>query len=181
MPGRTPVEAIDAFLDPLREALACVARAKITLTPGARGSVGELHQWTLNEDDPVPIGGNNLLRASMHFELQDRGKSEGSRRFKVKTRGYMYTVLTSSRAEIIGFHWHPGGSSSWSDPHVHIGSAALSSRGVFPPRAHIPADRQSFEAMIRWLITELRVPPLREDWQGVLDRNESNFDKGKSW
>jgi hypothetical protein len=30
LPGRNPREAVEAFLDPLKDSVACIARAKIT-------------------------------------------------------------------------------------------------------------------------------------------------------
>lgn len=181
MPGRSPNEAIEAFIDPLRTAVACLGGAHFTLTPGARGDVGVVHQWVLNGDDPLDMGDGYFLRASMHFEVVDQRQAPANRRFKVKTRGYAYHVITADNEDIVAYHWHPEGSSPWVTPHMHVGDVALANTGVFPKRAHIPTPRASFESVIAWVITELGVKPVRDDWAEVLSASERDFDEHKSW
>lgn len=182
MPGRSPHEAVEAFLEPLREAVACVGTAHITLSPGARGAVGETHAWTLNGGDSVVIGGGYALSAQMHFETLDRGQSLGSERFRVSTRAYRYAIRLRAGDELIAAHWHPTGNSPVTFPHWHVGSPALASDGVFLERAHIPAPRVSFEAMIRWAIESIsEVQPTRDDWRQRLESSESTFDQFKTW
>jgi hypothetical protein len=182
VPGRTPHEAVDAFLDPLKIALSCVTRGKLLLTQGAYGDVGETHQWQLNGDEGAVLGGIRL-RAGMHFEVLDRGASQRDERFKVSTRGYLYGIELSGegREELMSFHWHPNGSSPFRDPHYHFGEAAISPSGVFLARAHIASPRVSFEQVIRTLIEEAEVAPLCDDWSDRLAQTEALFDEHKSW
>mgnify|MGYP001271409931 FL=1 len=42
-------------------------------------------------------------------------------------------------------------------------------------KLHIPTGRVSIEAVIRMLITEFGVRPLREDWEKRLNETESRF------
>jgi hypothetical protein len=180
VPGRTVPAAIDAFLNPLREAVSCLGPAHFGLTPGARGDVGETHAWTLNEGTPIELGNGLSFRASMQFETLDQGKSQMRNRFRVTTREYIYAVSLNGK-EVIAAHWHPASSSPYTFPHWHIGSTALAADGVYLERAHIPSPRVSFEYMIRFMIEQMGVTPRREDWSQRLKRTESAFEDHKSW
>jgi hypothetical protein len=180
VPGRRVVDAVNAFLEPLKDAASCLGGAHFTLTPGARGDVGETHAWTLNRDTPIELGNGISFRASMQFETLDLGRSEGHGRFKVRTREYIYAVNLSGK-EVIAAHWHPASSSPYIDPHWHIGAAALTQNGVYLERAHIPSPRVSFEQMIRFMIEQMGVAPHRDDWSERLKRSEAVFESDKSW
>jgi hypothetical protein len=43
---RTPREAVDAFLDPLKDVLSCIARAKLTLSHDGWDGTGKIHGLT---------------------------------------------------------------------------------------------------------------------------------------
>lgn len=180
MPGATPAAAVSAFLTPLEVALACVAHAKFTLTPGARGEVGRTHSWTLNGDQAVQLG-DVSLRATMQFECQDTGESRRDQRYRVSTRGYMYGI-SGAAGEIFSAHWHPNSQvSSFKAPHYHLGDVALSDEGVYLARAHIPSGRVSFEEIIRMLLEQFGVQPLCDDWSDRLDRTEKDFIDHRHW
>jgi len=55
LPGRTTREAVDAFLDPLKDILSCIARAKITLSHDGWGGSGKIHGLTVNDDQPISL------------------------------------------------------------------------------------------------------------------------------
>jgi hypothetical protein len=180
VPGPSVPAAVNAFLDPLREAASCLGGAHFTLTPGARGDVGETHAWTLNEGRAIKLGKGLSFGASMQFETLDLGRSEKRGRFRVTTREYIYAVSLRGR-EIIAAHWHPDSSSPFTEPHWHIGGVALTKEGVYLERAHIPSPRVSFEHMIRFMIEQMGVTPRREDWSEALERTESVFEAHKTW
>jgi len=71
LPGRDPREAVDAFLEPLRDTLSCIARAKITLSPGGWGETGRVHALTVNYDQPIKLKCRPglMLRVGMLYEL----------------------------------------------------------------------------------------------------------------
>lgn len=182
MPGRSPAEAVDAFLGPLKEAVRCIGSTGFALSTGARGDVGETHTWALNWGQPIALGDGFQFDASMYFETLDQGASRRSERFRVSTRAYLYSVKGPDGSELISAHWHPTGKSHETRPHWHLGSAAISPDGVFLERAHIPSPRISFEHMIRWIIESIPgVDPAVEDWDRQLERTESTFEQFKSW
>jgi len=180
VPGPSIPAAIDAFLDPLRDAASCFGGAHFTLTPGARGDVGKTHAWTLNSGRPVQLGRDLFFTASMQFKTLDLGKPKKRHRFRVTTREYIYEVSARGK-EVISAHWHPNSSSPYKEPHWHIGSAALAEFGVRLEHAHIPSPRVSFEGMIRFMIEQMGVAPHREDWSERLERTESVFETYKNW
>ena len=71
MPGRNPREAVDAFLEPLKDTISCVARAKITLSHDGRGGTGKIHGLTVNNDMPVKLTCRPvlMLRIGMLYEI----------------------------------------------------------------------------------------------------------------
>lgn len=180
MPGRTPAAAVDAFVDPLKTALACVARGHITLSPKARSGGGKTSGWTLNGGDGVGVGGGLRLTAQMHFEVLDRGASEGDQRFRVATRAYLYALETDG-GELFAAHWHPTGTSHVDFPHWHFGSVVLSSTGVFLERTHFPSPRVSFEHFLQLVCQVPGVTPLVTDHHERLTQLEAEFDQYKSW
>jgi hypothetical protein len=57
LPGRTPREAVNAFVEPLKDIVSCVARAKINLSHGGWGVVGKIAEYDVAamRDDWEPI------------------------------------------------------------------------------------------------------------------------------
>jgi hypothetical protein len=181
MPGPNPAAAVEAFLDPLRDAVSCIGTAHITLSPRARGKVGETHAWTLNRGRPVALQSGWAFRAGMRFETLDLGQSEGRDRFRVTTREYIYSAELHGR-EFMSAHWHPLAKNSEVEfPHYHFGAAALTPDGGYLARAHIPSPRVSLEAFIRLMIRDLGITPARDDWEERLAQSETVFAEHRSW
>lgn len=137
---------------------------------------GDVEAFTLSED-PIKLklrsGGRAGLSLAQQFvvvktEDPDRGP------WKVSTLGYWYRLEDDAGKEIIAWHWHPLGQSSFGTPHLHVGAPRLSN-------LHVPCERVSMESVIRFLITEFDVKPTRRDWEGVLDRAERAFRQWRTW
>ena len=80
---------------------------------------------------------------------------------------------------IIAFHWHPGRRGQPEFPHLHVTSQAGSVQ--ISAKSHVPKGRVSIESIVRFLIEELQVRPLRSDWERVLDEGERLFNARRSW
>lgn len=102
---------------------------------------------------------------------------------KVSTVAYIYSISDEERQPLIGFHYHP----ELTDepvmyPHIH---AYAPEDGRFKHfnlhRRHIPSGRVPREDVIRWLITELEVVPIRENWEEILVETREEFMAGQSW
>jgi hypothetical protein len=74
----------------------------------------------------------------------------------------------------------------WSDSSVRVAISGLhhwswaSLQDLTDPsqdfhKAHIPTERLSFEAIVRFAITELGVKPQMRDWLTTLDASEAAF------
>ena len=110
--------------------------------------------------------------------------------FTVSSAYYAYDILDLEEQEILLYHWHPAGVSPVTDPHLHLSSRILpitvASRGRSPQRVsladmHIRTGRVLLEDVVRVLIDEFKVMPLRRDWQDVLARNRQAFHSDRSW
>lgn len=189
MPGASPSEAIDRFLDPIRVALACLpGNAQVTLSRGARAGGDKVHRWFLNDGQSAAVLTREMLiDSTMHFRVLDLGRDKGRERYRATTVAYSYTLLgkpkaDGSKREILAVHWHPESKvSDFVDPHYHVGAAAIASTGVFTPRTHLPTHRISFEEFVRLLIDQFGVPPACDDWSDRLAKAETTFEAYRSW
>ena len=184
MPGKTPRQAVEAFIDPLKDTLSCVAHAKITLSLGGWAETGKIHGLTVNNDEPVKLqrrqhrGPILMLRAQMKYEII-RTKESGRLPWRVTTHAYAYELQTASGESVLSYHWHP--SPRVPEPHTHLGHTQLAPDAVLSQKAHQPTGRVSLESVIRACITEYNVRPLRDDWDKTLALREGDFQLYRSW
>lgn len=184
MPGRTPYGAFSAFVEPLANALSCVAVAKIQPSPKGKTEQGPVHTLFLTgirNDGHVRLGGPTRLefQARIFYKIVEDDR-DGYGPYKISTRGYDYAICTSDRVEILNFHWHPSAQSHETRPHMHIGSTQLSSDSVLTNKQHIRTGRITFESTIREAI-EFGAEPLHNDWAARLDACESPHLAFRSW
>jgi hypothetical protein len=176
MAGRTPREAVHGFLTPLQQAMSCVTDVILLVSGGYYPSQSP-HALTLSEN-PAPLGRNRRIALNLIQQYrviptdnQERGA------WKVQTVGYFYTLLepTPPHDEIVAYHWHPESRSAVRYPHFHISSGS-SVRRADIRKAHFPTGRIAIEQVLRLVITEFDVQPLRNDWESVLNQMQSSFE-----
>lgn len=168
MPGRTPHEAFQAFIEPLEAAIACLGAANITVSAGGRSDASDrVHAWTLNGMTGMAFTGGFYFTAQMNYRFAKVSRSE----FRVTTVAYMYT-LRRGGDELWSLHWHPDGNSPVKTPHIHLA-------GV-DPSGHFPVERMSLEQAVAWVI-QSGVTPARDDWQQVLEDSHKLHVKYRSW
>ena len=94
------------------------------------------------------------------------------RAWDTQITGYGYSLETTDGAEIFAYHWHAAGVSHVTRPHLHVRSAVseLASR-----RTHFPTGYVPLADVVRLLIEEWQVPPLRSDWAGILEVSRLDF------
>lgn len=171
MPGRTPDQARTAFLGPLYRALSGVTRAQFFYRPHAPG---ETEILTLSES-PLELGSDRLGRLGVALDQQYvlvETEGRASDRWKVSTRAYRYRIDGDGGSEMASWHWHPEVGPP--RPHAHVQHGPLAG-------LHLPTGRVSIEGILRFLIVELGVPPLRDDWQEVLDVAQEEFEGYRTW
>jgi len=181
LPGRTPREAVDAFVAPLQDIVSCVARAKINLSHDGWGMAGKIHALTVNGDQPITLKCRPalLLKIGMLYEIIRTEDKPERGTWRVSTRGYMYEMQTASGELVWSYHWHPTGKVG--SPHAHLGHTQLAAGAVLSYKAHHPTGRISLESVIRTLLTEYGVAAMRDDWEAILVMRESDFQMYRTW
>lgn len=79
----------------------------------------------------------------------------------------------------MAWHYHPTSGKSH-EPDVHIyreGQVA----GVQLDKLHFPGERVAFESVITFLIQELGVTPLRDDWEALVAAALERFVRFRMW
>jgi hypothetical protein len=179
LPGRTPREAVEAFLDPLRETISCIAATRISASPGGYKAIGRVHSLVVNGDRPLSIGSDLELFLRMAYEIVECEPDDPRGRYRVSTKGYDYQLRTSTHEVVVSWHWHPDSRIPWT--HLHVGKHELRRDGVLSDRSHISTGRISIESLVRQCITDLGAKPLHEDWSERLARREGDFLSYRSW
>lgn len=174
MPGRNPGEAVDAFLTPIRRALAVLdAHTQVVTEPRGGWRLKQVGSWLLNSEDGASLPGLGRLQASMRFMVVecDPAKHEGA--YRVTTRSYRYQLLDLEGKSQWRMDWHPEGPGAREEPHLHR-----------PPdmALHYATSRISFERVIRWCITAgARLTCSVEEAEARLMEIEAPFRLHQSW
>ena len=121
-PGRNPHEAVVAFLEPLKDALAVLdGYAKILVHRRGAYRKDVPYLWILNGEDGMDLRGVGRQRATMQFQVVDCDPTRNEERhpLRVTTPGYNYKISNIADEDLIRFHWHPRGAGASQHPHVH--------------------------------------------------------------
>lgn len=178
MAGRTPAEAVAAFLTPLQQALDCLTSTVLNVS-GGYYAADRPHALLLGKGDPVALQGEHRLSLSVaqNYRIVEFEGPRGP--WKVQTTAYFYELRRGDE-ELLGYHWHPHGASRYTSPHLHLGPGAQ--LGFAPlHRAHLPTGRIAIEDILRVAITEFGAQPRRGDWDEVLDKTQSGYEAWRTW
>ena len=178
MAGRTPAEAVEAFLAPLRLAVSCVTPAVLNVSGGYHAT-DRPHALVLGNGDPVKLAGESRLSLSLrqNYRIVEFEGPRGP--WKVQTVAYAYR-LDAPAGELIAYHWHPQGLSTVTSPHLHLGAGAELGFALLQG-AHVPTGRIAIEDLLRLAIGELAVQPLRDDWREVLEGAQAGYEAWRTW
>jgi hypothetical protein len=146
MPGRTPTDAVVAFLEPLRDALRVLdGVAKLSVSPKGGYRKGERYSWVLNGAEGMDLGPAGRFIASMEFEIidTDPATNEFGHPYRVTARSYHYKLRGRDGVDQWRIHWHPEGRSRIKTPHLHR-----------PPdmKQHWPTGRMTMENAVGWCV-----------------------------
>jgi hypothetical protein len=176
--GRTPAEAVGAFIGPLQQALDCLTPTVLNVS-GGYFAADRPHALTLGDGDPVALQGSERLGLSVaqNYRLVEFEGPRGP--WKVQTIAYFYELRRGDH-ELLAYHWHPQGASRYTSPHLHLGAGA---EIAFAPlhRVHLPTGRIAVEELLRIAITEFGARPRRGDWEEVLDRTQTGYESWRTW
>jgi hypothetical protein len=175
--GRTPNEALHAYIDPLQRALSCVTQAGLVYRRAWPGHVQALGV----SEEPIRLrrtagGQAPSLSVEQQYDLVEASGEHGP--WKVSTLAYRYRIDSAAADELALWHWHPkdrqGRPHRYAHPHLHAQAGQLAG-------LHLPTGRVSVEAVLRLLLNEFDVRPRRDDWQDVLAACEAAFERWRTW
>jgi hypothetical protein len=154
----------------------------------SRVQLNRAYAVSLRNLDPVPLHGADRLHISVgqvvRIVADQHATSSGT--FHVEVIEYFYEISSRELQEIIGFHWTPdaAGDNAVTFPDLHVGRAITVGQTAIRPRdlhkAHIPTGKVSVPSVVRLVIAELGVVPLRPDWQSVLQEAERSLGSSTS-
>lgn len=140
------------------------------------------HVVTLSGGGFTVLRGQRAVGLSVDIQYRIVEAPGESGPWKTTIVQYQYSLRTPDGSdEILGFHWHPGGRSRVKGPHLHIGSAAIEVGGPLTRKMHIPTGRIALEEVLRSVIEDLGVQPLRDDWEQVLRETQEAFERWRTW
>jgi hypothetical protein len=145
----------------------------------ASGSdLNRIESLTLNKGIPSRLKSNPplYLTVKMLYRVTEAKGERGP--WRVSTAAYYYALHDSKRRELLAFHWHPD-SEGRKDPHLHIYDAANIIRLL--AKVHLPTGRIALEDFLRFLIQELKVKPIRADWEQVFRGTQAAYEQFRSW
>jgi len=177
--GRSPAEALENFLLPLRQAVGCVTSAQIDRL-GEKPVPGRLYPLTISGGQRVKVrrdvGEALSIRVTQHYRIVKASLDRGP--WKVQTAAYSYTLETLAAHEIVAYHWHPDAPGP-SFPHLHIGFAAGTIRDELQ-KAHCPTGRIALEQFLRLVIEEFGITA-KKGWSDVLANAQVAFEQWRTW
>jgi hypothetical protein len=184
MAGKNPAEAVHNFQEPLQRALACVTNGVLSDGGGHHASPAKHPEYTyalMLYNSPAVLGRDKQFALDLAQQYRVV-RGEGRRGpWKVSTIAYNYTLLIAkSGQEVLAYHWHPTGHSNVTYPRLHLyqGAGALQHNLL---KAHLPTARIAIEDVVRCVITQLGVIPLRNDWEAILAETQEAFQEWRTW
>jgi hypothetical protein len=175
MAGKDAREAIRNFEEPLQEALSCLIHPGMYVR--SMGDPSSALYALMLANSPAQLGHDRRLALEMiqHFRVIEAPVPRGP--YKVQTVAYYYTVreVADPGREVFAYHWHPRGHSHITFPHLHLYHGAGTIRDEVR-KAHFPTGRMALEDILRLVIQAFHVIPLRDDWEGILDRTQAAFE-----
>lgn len=165
MPGRTPAEAISEYVESIQLAVSCVSDAVATVK-GGYYPAHRPHTLELNEGSLVRLRGTSRLSLFVQQYYRIVESRAPRTRWTVIETGYRYKILDANHREILAYHWHPVGQSSFISQHLHLSHGAMLGREELHT-AHLPTGYVSSTDIIRLLIRDFGATPRRGDWESV--------------
>lgn len=183
MRGKSASIVLDAYLAGIRQALACVTAAHVRGQQFAGVDVS--HTLIVNGGNPVKLesrSGPLFFRVRQSYAFREH-KGSGAERWQLTTLEYTYTLFDASdgnqfnpdlNPRIMAWHFHAD-EMGRSPTHLHVYEAITDRDNAFY-ESHMPTGRVSLEDVLTYLVIDLAVPPLREDWRAQLDETRQRYE-----
>ncbi|HZQ37584.1 MAG TPA: hypothetical protein VFD32_16750 [Dehalococcoidia bacterium] len=149
----------------MQRAVSCVTRAAlITSSAGYEGD-REVHALTLGAI-AVPLSGRNRLGLLVRICYQIVQAEPMAAEWFAAPTGYTRAIEDGGGHETVAWHWHPRARGQIEEPHRHLGAGSGASAEL--AKRHLPTGRLALSGVVRYLIRDLGVRPLRADWEQAL-------------
>jgi len=170
-------EALQGYLEQLQKIVSCVAQDVCFAYPNNKGR--QALAWSEGAVKLKREGGTALF-IDIGQEVDDPIPENKP---AVTTRYYIYSILDADFKDLIGFHYHPElDDDPVMYPHIHVYADADERFALFNlHKRHIPSGRVALEDVIEWLVVELQVKAIREDWQKILAETRQRFKETRTW
>ena len=182
MAGKTELEAVQNYIEPLQKAVSCVTDAVLSVSGGYYAS-DKPHALTFGDGLPQKLPQTNLYIAitQLYYVVRDDDPDRGP--WKATIAEYVYTLRRGAGERkpevLLSYQWHPRPRAKFNYPHLHLGSASGVEQHL--GATHIPTGRVALEDVLRFSISQLGVKPRRDDWKEVLDKTQGRFEAYRTW
>ena len=164
--GRSSAEAVNNYRHSIQRPISCVTDSVVDVAGGYHPSPVP-HTLALNRGEPVLLNGPSRLMLGLRQNYRVVETAPSEQTHQVEIAGYNYVVYDSDRREVVIYHWHPRSNSPIATPHLHLKQGAEVGRSEVRD-AHLPTGLVSLASFLRLLVVDLRVRPLRPDWDAIL-------------
>ena len=176
--ARNPEDAKDRYRGYIQGTVRCVNKTvQLYVAPSPLGSGNSVTLGAYTNPIPLTTSTGN----SLYLLLQQQGQIIKDGRFRgeyrITTRSYHYALSLDpeSKLRIIDWDWHPGTTPAQQHPHIHTGINDPLGRGA---RLHIPTGKRvTIEQVVGFIVREMDVLPVAEDWEETLADHQHRFDK----
>lgn len=182
MAGETEYEAFDTYARPIGAALHCVTHSKLGYRFQPVLDVPQV--LTFDARDPVPLRRKGLPRLHLGFIqryrlIQVEEADDPRRPYGARIAEYIYSISDHRNVEILSFHWHPESPlSPRPEPHLHVkikvAEGSDPSLAETFPKLHIPTEHVTIASVVRLLIEQFGVHPLKANWDAILTDPEQS-------
>jgi hypothetical protein len=159
--ARKAKQAEETYLAALRRALSCLTPTVLLTRPAAPDATDRIAELAEN---PARLRSRHDLTFSFTQTYRLAG-TEDAGGWIARPTGYRYELAEADGHELVAYHWHPASRSPVVVPHLH---ATIRGATTDFGKPHLPTAVVTPQAVIRCLITEFGVEPLRRDWARVL-------------
>ena len=164
--GRSPAEAVNNYRFSIQRLVSCVTDSVVDVGGGYHISAVP-HTLAFSGGDPIALRGSSRLMLSLQQNYRIVETDTPRQTYRVEIEAYNYAIYDSDVREILIYHWHPHGNSPVVTPHLHLNQGAQVGRPEIRD-AHLPTGFVPLASFLRLLVVDLRVQPLRTDWDATL-------------
>ena len=120
---------------------------------------------------------NLTFTFEQYYRIRWAGEDD---KYRIKTESYTYEIEEEeTNHELFAFHWEPH--STVTIPHLHLGFGLGQHDLPIDNKAHIPSGRVPVEDVVHFLIRELNVVPIVNNWADTIARSRERFMEHKTW